>query len=78
MQVDDVDCYGPSHIVMTNSREKIMSDIFSKDKGKKWLLSTSVNRDSLYITLPYWIIFSIIKDDYKEKKVFDSIFFYHL
>lgn len=34
MQVDDVDCYGPSHIVMTNSREKIMSDIFSIDKEK--------------------------------------------
>lgn len=51
MQVDDVDCYGPSHVVMTSTIEEM-------------------DKDSLYITLPRWIKFSVIKDDYKEKKGF--------
>lgn len=50
--------------------------IIKTQQEKKRLLSTSVNRDLLYITLPCWIKFSIIKDDYKEKSVFDIFITY--
>ena len=75
MQVDDVDRYGASHIVMTKENdEHRINFTFNREEEEeeKGLLSTSVNGDSLlYMTSPWWIKFSIIKDDYKEKKAFD-------
>lgn len=81
MQVDDVDCYGASHIVMTGTVKKMMNNItlillYLQRGQKNTLLFTSAYGDFLYITLPCGIKFSIIKHDYKERKVFDIFITY--
>lgn len=81
MQVDNVDCYRSSHIVMTGEkRVNNITLIFFCSKGmitiqkEKKAPAHLLIDDTLYITMPCQIKFSVIKHDYKEKKAFDTAY----